>query len=105
MQQYWNLLQSSDSRTSIVLPQEQAGKNKAASLQSKGPPRQEQEGSAGDSARASLVGNRLPVFSIKGRPHQIARSSGQEYDKNKKHPLPKAHSLFLQVMTVDYQVP
>ena len=58
--------------TGMVLPQEQVDKNEAPSLQSTVPPRQEQEGSAEASARASHGRDPLAILSIKGHPHQIS---------------------------------
>ena len=73
--------------TSMALPQKQTDEKKASLLQSKGPPRQEQKESVGESARDSHVGDRLAVLSIKGYPHQIAARDSQALkDKNKKHP-------------------
>ena len=48
--------------TDMVVPQEQLDKNKAPSLQSKGPLRQEHKGSAAGSAGATHVGIALPSF-------------------------------------------
>ena len=58
--------------TSTVLPQEQIDKKEVPLLRSKGPPRQDQEWSAEESARVSHVGDRLAVLTIKGPPHQTS---------------------------------
>ena len=80
----------------MILPQEHADKNEAPSLQSKGPPRQEQEGSAEEPSRASHVGDRLAVLSIKGHPHQISGLARQEQEA----PLLNVHPFLLCAMTV-----
>ena len=55
----------------IVLQQEEADKNEAPLLRSKGPQRQEQKESAEESARATHVGDGLKILHIKCRPYQI----------------------------------
>ena len=80
----------------MVLPQEQADKNKAPSLQAQAPPRQEQEGSAGECPWASHVRDRLAVLSIKGRPHQISGVARQEQEA----PLLKVLQFLVCAMTV-----
>ena len=66
----------------MLLPQEQVNKNKAPSLQSKEPLRQEQKGSAEGSPRATHVGSGLP--SLVSRVIHIISQAWK--DKNKKHP-------------------
>ena len=66
--------------TGMVPPQELVDKNKASSLRSKEPPRQEQEGSAEGYARTSHVEDRLAILSVKGPPHQMLGLGKQEQE-------------------------
>ena len=84
------------SSTGIVLPQERGDKNKVPSLQSKRPPRQEQEGSAEESARASHVGDRVAVLSIKGYPSKTSDLERQEQEA----PLLEVHPFFIYAAAV-----
>ena len=85
--------------TGIILQKEHVHKNKAPSLRSKRPQRQEQEGSTEESGWASHVGNRLAVLSIKGHLDRILGLERQEQDA----PLLKVHPFLLCAMTVAFR--
>ena len=84
----------------MLLPQEQADKNEATLLRSKGPPRQEQEGSAEESARAAYCRKRFAVLSINGLPRRVSILKRQEQEA----PLLNLHTFFLCFMTVHFNV-
>ena len=90
MLEFW--YQGGKNNTGTVFLKEQPDKNEAPSLLSEGPSRQEQEGSAEEPARASLV-----VLSIKGCPHQISGLERQEQEA----PWLKVYPFLLCGITVD----